>query len=106
MKLKGYGAGCEIYLADDGSYIDEHGHPVEQAQLKYGLDVKASGTQYGSMFVYTAAGYEHSQYAPEKLIRQAIPEVERKEVECSYCGHVELRPQAYNFGECPNCGGI
>ena len=106
MEFKGYGAGCEIY-EKDGLYVDEHSFPVEQAQLRYGLDVKPAATSYDKAFVYTSVGYDHPQFAPDALIKQAIPENEREEIACSYCSNVDIRPiDIKHVVPCMRCGGM
>ena len=106
MEFKGYGAGCEIY-EKDGLYVDEHSSPVEQAQLRYGLDVKPAATSYGKAFVYSSADYEHPQFAPDALIDAAIPENERERITCGYCGNVDIRPSGIDHVvPCMSCGGM
>jgi hypothetical protein len=106
LEFKGYGAGVEIY-EKGGQYVDEHGYPVEQAQLRYGLDVTPAATSYGKAFVYTSAGYDHPQFAPDALIKQAIPETERENVTCGYCGNVDIRPAGIkHVVPCMSCGGM
>jgi hypothetical protein len=106
MEFKGYGAGMEIY-EQDGQYVDEHGYLVDQSQLRYGLGVKPAATAYGKAFVYSPAGYEHPQFAPNALIEQAIPEGERESVTCGYCSNVDIRPSGIkHVVSCMNCGGM
>ena len=105
MEFKGYGAGVEIYLADDGSYIDEHGSPVDKEQLQYGLDVKEGKSAWGNIYVYSPAGYDSPQIAPEKLVKQAISETEYESIACPYCGEQEIRPKGVQMITCASCGG-
>ena len=64
------------------------------------IEIVRQRTEYGEMFCIQGGGL-----ATNEQIQQVVPDTEYEEVECPYCGEMDLRPiDATGFWTCSLCG--